>query len=159
LVTPPEEITDEVRDEHDVHLLLFTGTAVVGPATTNTVGPLTQAYTDVDSHGFPVGLTDAITARTGTGTLTVTLRHMPPEEPRELRAPLPARAGSSRGSFRLRSRDALVRGAGGDRRGLQSERRCPGAADRGRRACARRSRHGRLDHRLGAVPGRARRRR
>jgi hypothetical protein len=81
LVTPPEEITDEVRDEHDVHLLLFTGTAVMGPATNNAIGPLTQAYTDLDSHGFPVGLTDAITARTGTGLLTVTLRHMPPEEP------------------------------------------------------------------------------
>lgn len=81
LAQPQVEITDEVRQEHDVHLLLFTGTAVVGPATSNATGPLTQSYTDTDSNGFPVGLTDGITARAGTGQLTVTLRHMPPEEP------------------------------------------------------------------------------
>jgi hypothetical protein len=81
LVTPPEEITEEVSDEHNVHLLLFTGTAVVGPATSNTTGPLTQSYGDMDDNGFPIGLTDTIVARAGTGQLTVTLRHMPPEEP------------------------------------------------------------------------------
>ena len=81
LVTPPEEITEEVSEEHDVHLLLFTGSAVVGPATTNTIGPLTQSYADADGNGLPVGLTDNIVASAGTGLLTVTLRHMPPEEP------------------------------------------------------------------------------
>jgi hypothetical protein len=81
LETPPEEITDEVRDEHDVHLLLFTGTAVVGPATTNTSGPLMQSYSDMDGNGLPVGLENSIVASAGTGQLTVTLRHMPPEEP------------------------------------------------------------------------------
>lgn len=81
LVDPLEEITTEVMDESDVHLLLFTGTAVVGPATTNTTGPLTQAYADMDVNGLPIGLTDTIMTATGTGTLTVTLRHMPPEEP------------------------------------------------------------------------------
>jgi hypothetical protein len=81
LVTPPEEITDEVRDENDQHLLLFTGSAVVGPASSTTSGPLTQAYADMDANGLPVGLTNNITATAGTGTLTVTLRHMPPEEP------------------------------------------------------------------------------
>lgn len=81
LVTPPEEITDEVRGEHDVHLLLFTGTAVVGPATANTTGPLMQSYADMDDNGLPVGLTNTIVASAGTGQLTVTLRHMPPEEP------------------------------------------------------------------------------
>jgi hypothetical protein len=81
LANPVDETTDEVRDEHNFHLLLFTGSAVVGPATANTTGPLTQAYSDTDDNGFPVGLTDAIVATAGTGQLTVTLRHMPPEEP------------------------------------------------------------------------------
>jgi hypothetical protein len=81
LETPPEEITEEVNEENDVHLLLFTGSAVVGPATTNATGPLTHAYTDMDGNGLPVGLTNSIVATAGTGQLTVTLRHMPPEEP------------------------------------------------------------------------------
>ncbi len=81
LVTPLEEITDEVNGEHDVHLLLFTGTAVVGPATSNTTGPLMQSYSDMDDNGLPIGLANAIVASAGTGQLTVTLRHMPPEEP------------------------------------------------------------------------------
>lgn len=81
LASPQVEITDEIRAEKNFHLLLFTGTAVVGPATSNTTGPLTQSYGDTDDHGFPFGLTDMITARAGTGRLTVTLRHMPPEEP------------------------------------------------------------------------------
>jgi hypothetical protein len=81
LVSPLEEITDEVRQEQNFHLLLFTGTAVVGPATTNATGPLMQSYRDMDGNGLPVGLTDTIVASAGTGQLTVTLRHMPPEEP------------------------------------------------------------------------------
>jgi hypothetical protein len=81
LETPPEEITEEVEDEQDDHLLLFTGSAVVGPATTNASGPLMQSYGDMDGNGLPVGLTSNIVASAGTGQLTVTLRHMPPEEP------------------------------------------------------------------------------
>jgi hypothetical protein len=81
LVTPLVEITDEIHDERNFHLLLFTGTAVVGPATSNTTGPLTQSYTDMDDNGFPIGLSDMIVASAGAGQLTVTLRHMPPEEP------------------------------------------------------------------------------
>jgi hypothetical protein len=81
LEDPAEEITNEVHDESDMHLLLFTGSAVVGPATSNTTGPLTQSYADMDANGLPIGLTDNITAAAGTGQLTVTLRHMPPEEP------------------------------------------------------------------------------
>jgi hypothetical protein len=81
LEDPPEEITEEVTAESDVHLLLFTGNAVVGPATTNTTGPLMHSYGDTDVNGLPIGLTNTIAASTGTGTLTVTLRHMPPEEP------------------------------------------------------------------------------
>ncbi len=81
LADPVEETTAEIIDESDVHLLLFTGTAVVGPATTNTTGPITQAYADMDVNGLPIGLTDTIMASSGTGGMTVTLRHMPPEEP------------------------------------------------------------------------------
>ncbi len=81
LVDPPEEITSEVMDESDLHLLLFTGTAVVGPATSNASGPLTQSYADMDVNGLPIGLSNDIIAAAGTGQLTVTLRHMPPEEP------------------------------------------------------------------------------
>jgi hypothetical protein len=81
LETPTEEITTEVMDESDAHLLLFTGSAVVGPATNNTTGPITQAYADLDANGLPIGLKSTITAHTGTGMMIVTLRHMPPEEP------------------------------------------------------------------------------
>jgi len=81
LETPAEEITEEVEEESDIHLLLFTGSAVVGPATSNTAGPLTQAYADLDVNGLPIGLADTIMAKSGTGQLIVTLRHMPPEEP------------------------------------------------------------------------------
>ncbi len=81
LVTPAEEITEEVSDESDVHQLFFTGTAVVGPASSTTTGPLMHSYTDMDRNGLPVGLASSIIAMPGTGTLTVTLRHMPPEEP------------------------------------------------------------------------------
>jgi hypothetical protein len=81
LATIPEDITAEVMDEADLHLLLFTGSAVVGPATSNTTGPLTQSYADMDAAGLPIGLTDTIVTRAGSGELIVTLRHMPPEEP------------------------------------------------------------------------------
>ncbi|NVB78629.1 MAG: hypothetical protein HOV81_09565 [Kofleriaceae bacterium] len=81
LEDPAEEITDEVRDESVNHLVLFTGTAVVGPASSNATGPLTQNYADMDANNLPIGLSNNISAAAGTGTLTVTLRHMPPEEP------------------------------------------------------------------------------
>lgn len=81
LETPAEEITTEVMDESDQHLLLFTGSAVIGPASPTTAGPLTHTYGDMDVNGFPIGLTNTMVAAVGTGTLTVTLRHMPPEEP------------------------------------------------------------------------------
>ncbi len=81
LEDPAEEITEEVREESDVHLLLFTGSAVVGPATANTTGPLTQAYADTDANGLPIGLASTIATKPGNGQLIVTLRHMPPEEP------------------------------------------------------------------------------
>jgi hypothetical protein len=70
LSSPAEDITEEIRDEQDFHLLVFLGTA-----------PLAQTYADMDGNGLPVGLTSNIAATAGSGQLTVTLRHMPPEEP------------------------------------------------------------------------------
>lgn len=78
LETPPEEITDEVRDEGDQHQVFFTGTAVNGPASDHTGAPLTQAYADMDINGLPIGLANTFTAAAGSGQLTLTLRHMPP---------------------------------------------------------------------------------
>lgn len=83
LEDPPEDITEEVNDESDQHLVLFTGSAIVGPATDNETGPLEQAYADMDINGLPIGLANTIIATPGTGMMTVTLRHMPPEEPPE----------------------------------------------------------------------------
>jgi hypothetical protein len=78
LETPPEEITDEVRDESDEHQIFFTGTAVNGPASNHAGAPLTHSYADTDASGNPIGLSNAIVAATGTGELTLTLRHLPP---------------------------------------------------------------------------------
>lgn len=78
LETPPEEITDEVRDESDEHQIFLTGTAINGPATSTPSAPLTHTYGDTDANGLPIGLTNTIVAASGTGTLTLTLRHMPP---------------------------------------------------------------------------------
>lgn len=70
LETPPEEITDEVRDESDEHQVFFTGTAIDGP--------LVHSYLDLDANGLPIGLSSRFVAARGTGTLIVTLRHLPP---------------------------------------------------------------------------------
>lgn len=83
LEDPPEEITEEVADEGAQHLLLFTGSAIVGPGTSNPSGPLAHTYTDADANGLPIGLVNDIVATPGTGMLTVTLRHLPPELPPE----------------------------------------------------------------------------
>lgn len=79
LETPPEEITDEVRDESDEHQVFFTGTGVNGPASEHAGAPVTHAYTDMDANGLPIGLANTFTTGPGgDGQLTVTLRHLPP---------------------------------------------------------------------------------
>lgn len=70
LETPPEDITQEVRDEGQEHQLFFIGSAIDAA--------LTHTYADMDSNGLPIGLTSTIAASTGAGELTVILRHMPP---------------------------------------------------------------------------------
>jgi len=79
LEDPPEEITDEVNDESDDHQVFLTGTSINGPATDQPTAPLTHTYTDMDANGLPIGLSNQlVTTSPGTGTLIVTLRHMPP---------------------------------------------------------------------------------
>lgn len=81
LEDPAEDITPEVSDESDEHQVFFTGTGVESPATgTNAGAVVVHAYADTDANGNPVGLDNDITTRgVGSGDLTVTLRHMPPE--------------------------------------------------------------------------------
>lgn len=75
LANPIAEVTDEIRVERAGHLVLFTGSGVVGPATTNASGPLTHAYADtVDDR--PLGLANTLVAKPGSGELRVTLRHL-----------------------------------------------------------------------------------
>jgi hypothetical protein len=81
LETPIEDLTPEIADEDDEHQIFFTGSAVDGPATesnTNTV--VEHTYADEDVNGMPFGLdNDIVTLGTGSGEITVTLRHMPLE--------------------------------------------------------------------------------
>jgi hypothetical protein len=81
LEDPAEDITEEVDAESDQHQVFFTGSAVNGPATgDNPAAVVSHAYTDTDANGFPVGLTNTVTTfMPGSGTLTLTLRHLPPE--------------------------------------------------------------------------------
>jgi hypothetical protein len=79
LETPPEEITDEVRDEAADHQIFFTGSAVNGPATNNPSAAITHTYSDDDENGLPIGLENQFVVGSGpAGDLIVTLRHMPP---------------------------------------------------------------------------------
>ena len=78
---PAEDITEEVDAESDQHQVFFTGTGVESPATGENAGAVvSQAYDDTDANGFPIGLASSVvTLGVGSGTLTVTLRHLPPE--------------------------------------------------------------------------------
>ncbi|MCA9490079.1 MAG: hypothetical protein KC621_09150, partial [Myxococcales bacterium] len=70
LSDPTDDVTGEVAAESDQHQVFFTGTAVDGL--------LDIAYADTDDNGFPVGLSAEVTPQaSGTGVLTVTLRHLP----------------------------------------------------------------------------------
>lgn len=68
--TPAEDITEEIKEKDDEHLLVFTPS----PAAL-----LTYTYGDKDAKNLPVGLIGSLkTAAAGTGTLQVVLRHQPP---------------------------------------------------------------------------------
>jgi hypothetical protein len=87
LEDPAEDITAEVEGEAEVHQIFVTGTGVQGPATAANPGALIEhAYADRESsygadavgEDLPVGLVNTITATTaGSGTLEITLRHLP----------------------------------------------------------------------------------
>lgn len=81
LEDPAEDITEEVADEDDEHQVFIYGDAVDGPATDSPASAIvTHAYEDEDDDGLPVGLENTIVATgTGTETLSVMLRHLPPE--------------------------------------------------------------------------------
>jgi hypothetical protein len=81
LEDPAEDLTPEIEDESDQHQVFFTGTAVAGPATgENGSAVVAHAYADTDAAGLPVGLSNTFsTLSLGAGELTVTLRHLPPE--------------------------------------------------------------------------------
>jgi hypothetical protein len=68
--TPAEDITEEVQEESDEHLFVFT------PSPT---ALMTYTYGDKDANNFPIGITGSLkTSAAGTGTLQVVLRHQPP---------------------------------------------------------------------------------
>jgi hypothetical protein len=81
LEDPAEDITPEIFDEADEHQVFLTGSAVQGPANPDNADAVVEhAYSDSDGAGLPVGLENSIsTLGVGSGELTVTLRHMPPE--------------------------------------------------------------------------------
>lgn len=86
LADPPEDITEEIKDEAEDHLVLIHGNGVSGPASASGESLVSQAYADLESDygenaigdDLPVGLLHTIVAeRAGTAELFVMLRHIP----------------------------------------------------------------------------------
>ncbi|MEZ4382121.1 MAG: hypothetical protein R3A79_12290 [Nannocystaceae bacterium] len=86
LVDPPENITEEIEEEAEDHMVFIVGD-VVGPASAAAMPLVSQSYADLESdyagnatgEDLPVGLVhhiDAVAA--GEGSLRVLLRHLPP---------------------------------------------------------------------------------
>jgi hypothetical protein len=69
LESPAEDITVEVEEEGADHQVFYQLPSSIGTVT----------YTDTDANGKPIGLNFTLVAGTSgsTGTLTVTLRHLP----------------------------------------------------------------------------------
>lgn len=102
LEDPAEDITEEVREEDDEHQLFFTGTVIGGPASESDAPVVTQAYTDSDSEGLPVGMENTMTTdQVGSGELTVTLQHMPPENDQAVKVAGLAEEVASKGTSAL----------------------------------------------------------
>jgi hypothetical protein len=85
LVSPPEDITEEVEDEDDEHMFFFgwTGNIFSDPAGNGNIDTRADAvnYNDEDDNGNPVGLntnwTTVTAGGTATGTLRILLKHQP----------------------------------------------------------------------------------
>jgi hypothetical protein len=101
LADPAVDITEEIEDEAEDHLILISGDGVDGPASTTTAVLVTHAYADAESDygsndvgdDLPVGLVNTIVtgASAGEGELRVMLRHLPPlNEMAQKEAGLPA---------------------------------------------------------------------
>ncbi len=79
LEDPAENVTEELQMELDEHQFFFYGEAISSPSSESTSAIVNQSYSDMDSVGFPVGLTNSFEAvEAGSGMLTIMLRHMPP---------------------------------------------------------------------------------
>jgi hypothetical protein len=85
LEDPPEDLTGEIEEEAEEHIILFGGD-VSGPSSSTSPALLVHAYADVESdygpnavgEDLPVGLRNTITADSaGTGEFRVVLRHLP----------------------------------------------------------------------------------
>ncbi|EJF09958.1 hypothetical protein O71_11991 [Pontibacter sp. BAB1700] len=72
--TPVADMTAEIRNERDEHLLVYTFTPDAGSNATVNV-----TITDMDQNNRPVGLESTVTtgAGTGNGKLKVVLKHQP----------------------------------------------------------------------------------
>ena len=67
--TPVDNITEEIAEKSDEHLLVYTP---------NPTSLLTYTYGDKDKNNYPIGLTGTTKAgAAGTGKLKVQLRHQP----------------------------------------------------------------------------------
>lgn len=79
---PAEDLSAEIADEADEHQVFLTGTGVEGPATPeNAAAIVAHAYADEDADGRPLGLQSTIATRgVGSGTLVVTLQHLPAQD-------------------------------------------------------------------------------
>lgn len=66
--TPPEDVSEEVREEDEEHQFFFS----------TTVDGLSIAYDDMDEDDNPIGLaTRLTTGNAADGTMTIILRHEP----------------------------------------------------------------------------------
>jgi len=68
-VSPPVEITDEIVSEGTAHQFFYTPSGQAN---------LQMSYLDFDSSGYPIGTkTNLSTGSPGTGSLKITLKHLP----------------------------------------------------------------------------------
>lgn len=80
LAEPVDDVTVEIAEAGTEHQFFFTGDAVRGPASDSESAFLQHTYADTDATGLPLGIQNQLTTLgSGTGALTVTLRHLPNE--------------------------------------------------------------------------------